>query len=175
MNRKIYSHGSHGGNGGDIDRTAHLTDHTEYRDLNFRAVGQFFVGLGVIVAISYFAMYGILALFESQYADNDGPPPPTADVGWQKPAIDVQTAPHLDLVRFREREDSVMRSADPARRKLSVDEAIALTLNEGLPYRSGTASDEADTAAPADEVDADAAAETDAEGTDNAQETDTSE
>ena len=155
MNSRLYSHGSHGGNGGEADRSAHLTDHSEYRDISFRAIGQFFIGLGAIVAISYLAMYGILQLFESQYATNDVPPPPTASPGWDRPAIDVQTAPHLDLVEFREQEDSVLRQADPTRKKLSVDEAIDATLREGLPYRSGaetSQSEETDTStADADE------------------------
>lgn len=144
MNSKLYSHGSHGGNGGDVDRTAHVTDHSEYNDLSFRAIGQFFIGLGAIVAISYLAMYGILQLFESQYEKNDVPPPPTASPGWDRPAIDVQTSPHLDLVEFRGQEDSVLRETNPARKKLSVDEAIDATLREGLPYRNGTAAAQTD-------------------------------
>lgn len=137
MKTKAHSHAADDGGGSQTDRASHLTDHHEYRDLNFKAIWQFLLGLAVIVAISYVSMYGIFKLFESQYAANDLAPAPTAQVEWEAPAIDVQTAPHADLVEYERRKMVELESSSPATRKLSIDQAIEATLNDGLPYRAG--------------------------------------
>ena len=139
--RREYHSGESGG-GSDRIARSHLTDHTVYADLNFKAVIQFLVGLGIIVVLSYIAMWGMFELFESQHAKNDPTPSPTARVGWTPPAVTVQPAPHLDLVEHEAAEHAEIESEIATGERLSIDDAIEKTLQEGLPFRDGTVDDD---------------------------------
>jgi hypothetical protein len=155
---KVLGHGASIPPGAIEDRVDHVNDHHEYRDLNFKSVVQFIVGLVAIVAISYISMYGMMKVFESQKAKNDPGISPLASPEWTPSPIDVQVAPHVDLVNDRARQDSILKglAKGPV---MSIDQAMKEVVSEGLPVRSnvvmsegasgsaGDATDEAERAA----------------------------
>lgn len=132
---KKYSHGSNVGNDPTHIERGHLTDHAEYRDLSFKAINQFMIGLAGIVVLSYFAMWGMYAVFESEHAKNDPAPSPVAQTTWPNVKPDVQSAPHVELVTLQRYQDSVLAGQKAG--AISIEDAMQEVLAEGLPYRKG--------------------------------------
>ena len=161
-----HGHTTTGGSDSSHVPDGHLSDHTEYRDLDFRAIFQFMVGLIVIVAISYISMYGILKLFESNHEQNDPAPSPMAIEGWNNPGPEVQQAPHVDLENYRVKVDGELEGKEGE--GMPIEEAMRDVVQEGLPYqekseRAMTSADEdASNAAENNETDE---APADSEGT----------
>ncbi len=166
-NAKHISHGhGHQGSGGSASShipDGHLHDHSQYRDLNFRAIVQFIIGLVAIVAVSYISMYGMLKLFESNHEQNTPPLSPVAVDGWNNPGPEVQVSPHVDLTHYVEKVDSSLQGETP--NSMPIEEAMKSVVSEGLPYRVMTAEDSAKATAamPTTTTEAPAAAETQAE------------
>lgn len=138
---KRYGHG-HGGHGAGNDPShierSHISDHTEYRELNFRAIVQFMVALFAVVALSYLSMYGMMKVFQWEHEDRQPALSPVVDTAWNaavKP--DVQIAPHVDLTNYRHAQDTILEGKRTG--TISIDEAIKQVATEGLPYRQGTA------------------------------------
>ena len=94
------------------------------------------ITLFVIVAISYISMYGMMKVFESQKAKNDPGVSPLASPEWTPPPVDVQVAPHVDLVNDRARQDSILRGLSTKGSAMSIDQAMKEVVSEGLPVRS---------------------------------------
>lgn len=117
--------------------TGHMFDHNEYRDLNFRAITQFMIGLFATVALSYISMYGMMKVFQWEHEDSQVPLSPVADTAWRPVPHDIQVAPHVDLTKFRQEEDSVLQRDDLGV-EILIEEAIKGLASEGLPYRSAT-------------------------------------
>lgn len=150
---KRYGHGHGHGAGNDPSHVdaRHLTDHTEYRELNFRAIIQFMIVLFAVVGISYVSMYGMMKVFQWEHEENQATLSPVADTAWNvnvKPH--VQAAPHVDLTSYQKVQDSIMEGKAAG---VSIEEAIRQVAAEGLPYRRGTA-----TTAPATSAGTDTAA-----------------
>ncbi len=142
---RIEDHGAKVG-GSDRVRDSHLTDHTLYSELNFKAVLQFVIGLAVIVALSYLSMWGMFELFKSQRVASSPVPSPTAQVEWVAPAVDVQPAPRLERVLIEAAEEATVESEVAAGNRISIEAAIDKTLEQGLPYRAtGTATTSSET------------------------------
>lgn len=140
---------------GDIDRRqSHLTDHLDYLDLDFRAVFQFLVGLFGIVVVSYFIIWGMLEFFEANYGPDVANASPVADTEWDEPAVDLQTAPNLDLVEYEEEQLEVLD--DPTDGGVSIEEAMESVVADGLPYRNDQMQE-----GSADVVDAESTADAD--------------
>lgn len=150
-----HGHGSHGA-GSDpshIER-GHISDHTDYRELSFKAIVQFMVALFGVIVFSYLSMYGMMKVFQWEHEDKQPPLSPVADTTWNagvKP--DVQVAPNVDLTRYRHTQDSILKGEKTG--VMSIDEAIRQVASEGLPYRQETA---ANTTAPAQTAPGDTAA-----------------
>ena len=136
-----HGHQTTGGGGTSHIPDGHLNDHMEYRDLNFRAINQFLIGLVAIVAVSYISMYGMLKLFESNHERNDPPPSPVAISGWNNPGPEVQSAPHVDLLEYRDHVDSVLAGDDG--KIMAIKQAMKDVVSQGLPYKMMTAEDSA--------------------------------
>lgn len=134
---KRYGHGHGHGAGNDpsyVD-ARHLTDHTEYRELNFRAIIQFMIVLFAVVGISYVSMYGMMKVFQWEHQDNQAALSPVADTAWNvnvKP--NVQAAPHVDLTNYQHIQDSILEGQASG---ISIEEAIRQVATEGLPSRRG--------------------------------------
>lgn len=135
---RIEDHGA-GVGGEERIRDSHLSDHTVYADLNFKAVVQFLLGVGVIVVLSYIAVWGIFEFFEAQHAKNNPPLSPTAQVEWVPPAIDVQAAPHLDRALIEKEDRAEIDREVGSGERISIEDAIEKTLNQGLPFRGDKA------------------------------------
>lgn len=162
LQHKVLGHGASIPPGAIDDRVDHVNDHHEYRDLNFKSVVQFIIGLVAIVAISYISMYGMMKVFESQKAKNDPGVSPLATPEWTPPPVDVQMAPHVDLVNDRARQDSILRGLSTNGPTMSIDQAMKEVVSEGLPVRSSVndTSGAAERASGASEDAANAAADT---------------
>ena len=145
IRKHSHGHGGHGGDNGSSEiKRDHLTDHLEYRELSFKAINQFMIGLAAIVVFSYLSMYGMMTVFESEFEKNDPPPSPVAETGWPTPTPDVQSAPHVDLVVFQESEDTVLDGKAPG--SMPIDQAMQEVVAEGLPWQP--AQMETETAVP---------------------------
>lgn len=138
---KRYAHGhgaGHGPSGPSHLDKGHVTDHSEYRELNFRAIVQFMIALFGTVAFAYISMFGMMKVFQWQHTDNQPALSPVVDTTWNanvKP--NVQAAPHVTLTQYQQVQDSILIGDTPQGR-ISIDEAIQQVAAEGLPYRQGT-------------------------------------
>ncbi|MCE2504016.1 MAG: hypothetical protein J4G05_08170 [Chlorobi bacterium] len=132
---KVYGddHGRSGGTGSSHIPDSHMYDHHDYEELDFRAILQFVIGLIAIVAVSYVSMYGMLKIFEANYETSDPPLSPVAVSGWNNPGLEVQQAPHVDLITYQEKVDSVLEGKGAG--SVSVEEAMKAVVEEGLPYQ----------------------------------------
>lgn len=139
MSRIITKHGhGHGGHSGGSDPShiadGHLTDHKEYRELNFKAINQFMIGLAATVAISYLSMYGIMWVFESEFEKNDPAPSPVTSTAWPTPTPDVQAAPHVDLTLMQWQDKALLDSGVAG--TIPISQAMQDVVSEGLPWQA---------------------------------------
>lgn len=136
-----HGHTASGGTGSSHIPDGHVHDHKNYRDLNFRAINQFMIGLIAIVAVSYISMYGMLKLFESNHERNDPAPSPVAVSGWNNPGPEVQASPHVDLTNYLDRVDSTLEGETGT--SMPIEEAMKAVVSQGLPFKVMTAEDSA--------------------------------
>ena len=139
---RIESHHSGTGSGSAPDRNIHVTDHHDYKDIRFGAVNKFLYWLFAMVIVSYFAMYAIYVMVDSGFQASDPAPPPTAQVEFTTPPVDIQPAPHYELVQHEEAIDEATAAALQSGERVSIEEAIDATLSEGLPYRASAENSE---------------------------------
>ena len=154
-------------NGGVDRRTSHMTDHLDYYDLNFGAIYQFIIAIGVTFALSYLAIWGIMEFMDAEYGPKMAEASPVSDKLFVEPPIYMQTAPNLDLVNYREEQDSVLVTDKDG--GLAIDDAMKSVVANGLPYRKDSeGSNEVGTTNSADPIGlsdpSDAAAASEAEG-----------
>lgn len=133
IRKHSHGHGGHGGNDSSEIKRGHLTDHMEYRELSFKAINQFMIGLAGVVVFSYLSMYGMMMVFESEFEKRDPAPSPVAETGWPTPTPDVQAAPHVDLVVFQQGETALLDSGSAG--TMPINQAMQEVVAEGLPWQ----------------------------------------
>jgi hypothetical protein len=117
----------------------------EARDISTRVVVNFGIALAVGAVIVYVGI-GILFWYFGRVADRAYPREfPMAQVGApaQPPAPRLQTRPREDLKQLRAEEDSFLNSygwvdANGGVVHIPIEQAIKLTLEQGLPTRTGS-------------------------------------
>ena len=132
---KAYGHGHGASGGGDPSHIpdSHLHDHHAYKELDFRAIGQFTIGLIATVVFSYVSMYALIKLFEANHETHDSAPSPVAASDWENPGPGIQVAPHVDLTLYEESIDSVLEGDVVG--VMPIEKAMGIVLKEGLPYQ----------------------------------------
>jgi hypothetical protein len=120
--------------------------HHEESDVNIRGILVFAVGLLVVAIVIHIAMWGLFRFFDARQARRQVIEYPLAvqEENRLPPEPRLQTNPRQDLQDLRTAEQEVLgtygwvdRNAGVVR--IPIDEAMKLTLQRGLPSRSGAA------------------------------------
>lgn len=126
------THGTGAPHGGGVDR-----------ELNYKAIFGFTIGLVVVTAAAFGLMWGLSLWHKARLARQDAPPPVLAEARVTSlPAGPLlQDDPEKDLKALRAREDAALAGwswADPAktRARVPVERALEIVATRGFPPRS---------------------------------------
>ena len=113
------------------------------RELNFKAIFGFAIGLAIVCAIAFALMWGISVSQKKRLADQDAPPPVLAEARVKSVPAGalLQPDPETDMRTLRAREDAVLAGwawADPshAHARVPVDRALEIVAAKGFPPRT---------------------------------------
>ncbi len=119
-------------------------EHHEKSDVNITAVLGFGAGLFAVVAIVYVIILGLFGLFDRREGVQAPAEYPLAAAQGHREAPEprLQTDPRQDLADMRAKEDEQLQSYGWVDRnagvvRIPIDAAMRLTLERGLPARSG--------------------------------------
>ena len=113
------------------------------RELNFRAIFGFVIGLSVVCLVVFALMWGIAVWQKSRLLRKDPPPPVLAEARARElpPGPLLQRDPERDLRTFRAEEDALSSGwawtdASKTHARVPVDRAIEIVLAKGFPART---------------------------------------
>ena len=121
------------------------TVHHETTDVNIRAIFAFGAGLVVSAVIISFVVWVLFKYFEAREARRVTPEYPLAATQEQRkpPEPQLQTNPREDLQQLRAEEEQILNSYGWVDKnagvvRIPIEEAMKLTVQRGLPSRSGS-------------------------------------
>lgn len=124
------------------------------RELNFKAIFGFVIGLAIVCAIAFALMWGLAVSQKKRLAKEDAPPPVLAEARVQPlPAGPrLQPDPERDMRALRARDDAVLAAwswtdASKTRARVPVARALEIVASRGFPPRTAPPA-EAAAAAP---------------------------
>ena len=113
----------------------------EVRDTSVKAVIWLGIGVIVLVFIAFVAVTLLYNLFESQRAEQAGPPPPLLEEaqGLPPPPL-LQRNPAIDMAKMHRDTDAILNSYGWVDKqagvvRIPITRAMQLTLERGLPTR----------------------------------------
>lgn len=116
------------------------------RELDFRVILWFFIGLTVMCLLAFAGVRGVLALLEGHTKGGEAPLP--AIVAGAKEAMPpeprLEYAPVASLADLRRQEDAILRAfawadAEHTHARIPVDRAVEIALAKGFPTRTPSA------------------------------------
>ena len=123
--------------------TIHQPDvHHEESDVNIRAIFGFAGGLAAVALVIHVVVWALFGYFDRRQIAASGPLSPLVTAEPRRPPEPrLQVAPREDLRQFRSEEDAVLNgytwvNRDAGIVRIPIDEAIKLTLQNGLPVRA---------------------------------------
>ena len=120
----------------------------EHSDVNVRSLLMFCLGLAVVVAVAFVAMYGLFIVFERQAVQNDPVLSPlTLPAGEPPPEPRLLTDEPANLRQVKTEEQQILQGYGWVDQKagttrIPIDEAKKKLLERGLPVRAGAPLDE---------------------------------
>ena len=127
------------------------------RELSFRAIFGFVIGLTAVTAVVFTLMWGFSYWFKSRLERQDAPPPVLAEARAKTLPSGplLQSDPTKDMAALRAREAAVLSGwawtdATKTHARVPADRAIEIVLAKGFPPRTAAPADAAQT--PASEV-----------------------
>jgi hypothetical protein len=113
------------------------------RELNFKAIFGFVIGLAIVCAIAFALMWGLSVSQKKRLAGQDAPPPVLAEARVQPlPAGPLlQPDPERDMRALRAHDDAVLASwswadASKTRARVPVARALEIVVERGFPPRT---------------------------------------
>jgi len=113
------------------------------RELNFKAIFGFVIGLSVVCLLVFALMWGLAVWQKSRLVKQDAPAPvlPEARVKTLPAGPLLQSNPEKDLAALRAREDAALAGwawvdASKTHARVPADRAIEIVLAKGFPPRT---------------------------------------